>query len=37
MEHGATAITDVTFLFFTNKEFGISYASDPKKPYPMFK
>ncbi len=37
MEHGATAITDVTALFITNKKFGISYPTDADHPYPMFK
>jgi quercetin dioxygenase-like cupin family protein len=37
MEHGATAVTDVTALFITNKPFGISYPSDKDHPYPMSK
>lgn len=34
MEHGATK-NDCTFLFITNKPFGIMYESDETKPYPM--
>ena len=32
MEHGATQDEDVTFLFITNKEFGIHYVGDPDDP-----
>lgn len=35
MEHGATAENDVTFLFITNKQFGICYEQDETHPYPM--
>lgn len=34
MEHGAAKPSDCTFLFITNKEFGIFYESDPNQPYP---
>jgi quercetin dioxygenase-like cupin family protein len=37
MEHGATAKSDVTILFITDKPFGISYPSDSNQPYPMNK
>ena len=37
MEHGATKDNDCTFLFITNKPFGISYESDAEHPYPMDK
>lgn len=37
MEHGATAQTDATFLFITNKEFGIEFAGTEKVSYPMHK
>lgn len=37
MEHGATAKTDVTFLFITNKEFGIDFLGSEKPAYPPFK
>jgi len=37
MQHGATAKNDVTFLFITNKKFGISYEGDAHLDYPMFK
>ncbi|MFD0484750.1 cupin domain-containing protein [Kineococcus sp. GCM10028916] len=33
MEHGATE-NDCTFLFITNKPFGICYADDADHPYP---
>jgi quercetin dioxygenase-like cupin family protein len=32
MEHGATQDEDVTFLFITNKEFGIHYVGDVNDP-----
>ncbi|MGW0037463.1 cupin domain-containing protein [Gordonia sp. NPDC003376] len=35
MEHGATEDNDVTFLFITNKPFGICYETDSDHPYPM--
>ncbi|GGG03132.1 hypothetical protein GCM10007304_16470 [Rhodococcoides trifolii] len=35
MEHGATVENDVTFLFITNKPFGICYESDSDHPYPI--
>ena len=35
MEHGATADNDCTFLFITNKPFGICYAGDHEHFYPM--
>lgn len=34
MEHGATD-NDCTFLFITNKAFGICYEGDEDHPYPM--
>jgi len=37
MEHGATAANDCTFLFITDKPFGIFYESDQELPYPMHK
>lgn len=37
MEHGATAKTDVTFLFITNKEFAIDFLGAEKPVYPPFK
>lgn len=37
MEHGATAANDCTFLFITDKPFGIFYESDQERPYPMHK
>lgn len=37
MFHGATEKNDVTFLFITNKKFGISYEGDAHVDYPMFK
>jgi len=37
MQHGATSKNDVTFLFITNKKFGISYEGDAHLDYPMFK
>lgn len=35
MEHGATDENECTFLFITNKPFGICYESDEEHPYPM--
>ncbi len=32
MEHGATQDEHVTFLFITNKEFGIHYVGDANDP-----
>jgi hypothetical protein len=32
MEHGATQHEDVTFLFITNKEFGIHFVGDDSDP-----
>jgi quercetin dioxygenase-like cupin family protein len=37
MQHGATAKSDVTILFITNKKFGIMYPVDKNLPYPMNK
>jgi quercetin dioxygenase-like cupin family protein len=37
MQHGATADNDCTFLFITDKSFGIFYESDQETPYPMHK
>ena len=37
MEHGATAANDCTFLFITDKPFGIFDDSDQELPYPMHK
>jgi hypothetical protein len=37
MEHGATAVNDVTLLFITNKPFAICYEQDENHPYPMEK
>jgi quercetin dioxygenase-like cupin family protein len=37
MEHGATALNDVTFLFITNKAFGIDFLGAPQPAYPPFK
>ena len=36
MEHGATDDNDCTFVFITNKPFGICYETDVDHPYPMF-
>lgn len=37
IEHGASVKGDLTFLFVTNKKFGISYESDKDHPYPFHK
>ena len=34
MEHGATEANDCTFVFITNKPFGIVYESEAEHPYP---
>lgn len=36
MEHGATDDNDCTFVFITNKPFGICYETDADHAYPMF-
>jgi quercetin dioxygenase-like cupin family protein len=37
IQHGASKNNDCTFLFITNKPFGIFYESDPNLPYPIDK
>jgi quercetin dioxygenase-like cupin family protein len=37
MEHGATALSEVTVLFITNKKFDIKYPTDKDPWYPMNK